>query len=263
MAICSILEKKIPGRDCSFNAPLKEYLSEVQNDDEVLVEGLKASLDDEPDVWIICDLEVRISRSAISNRIIYYRDIFKLKGAGLRVPYMVYRHTEEKDYALLIVRDKPAGYLYARGYYYCMSEPSGEYYDCRNDIVEISPETSEEIVSIWQKMKTEKSGVIQRQIDRRYFATYDALMEEALKAAAALKLLAEEDLPRIRERSETIGYFVSRWFLLKKVVYVQYMVNRKILSEIHENDIKKQRNQAKLNADAVEFISYRNLWTLE
>ncbi|MBR2793962.1 MAG: hypothetical protein IKE16_04875, partial [Solobacterium sp.] len=67
----------------------------------------------------------------------------------------------------------------------------------------------------------------------------------------------------IRERSETIGYFVSRWFLLKKVVYVQYMVNRKILSEIHENDIKKQRNQAKLNADAVEFISYRNLWTLE
>ncbi len=263
MAICSILEKKIPGRDCSFNAPLTEYLSTAQNEDEVLLEGLKAILEDEPDVWIICDLEIKISRSAISNRIIYYRDIFKLKGAGLRVPYMVYKHTEERDYALLIVRDRPAGYLYARGYYYCMSEPSGEYYDCRNDIVEISPATSDEIVSVWKKMKTEKSGVIQRQIDHREFAAYDALMEEALQAAASLKILAEESLPKIRERSETIAYLVSRWFLLKKVVYVQYMVNRQILAEQHENDIRKQRNQAKMNADAVEFISYRNLWTLE
>ena len=88
-------------------------------------------------------------------------------------------------------------------------------------------------------------------------------MEDALQAAASLKILAEESLPKIRERSETIAYLVSRWFLLKKVVYVQYMVNRQILAEQHENDIRKQRNQAKMNADAVEFISYRNLWTLE
>ena len=263
MAICSILEKKIPGRDCTFNAPLSEYLSTAKTDDEVLLEGLKAILGTDPDVWIICDLEIRISRSAISNRIIYYRDIFKLKGTGLRVPFMVYRHTEERDYALLIVQDKPAGYLYARGYYYCMSEPSGEYYDCRNDIVEIAPETSEEISGVWNKMKTEKSGVIQRQIDRRHFAAYDTLMEEALQAAASLKVMAEESLPGVRERGDLISYLVTRWFLLKKVVYVQYMVNRQILSELHENDIRRQRNQAKLNADAVEFISYRNLWTLE
>lgn len=53
---------------------------------------------------------------------------------------------------------------------------------------------------------------------------------------------------------------VVRWFLLKKVVYVQYMVNKDMLQNVHEGNIKKQRNQAKINADEIPFISYSELW---
>ena len=49
-------------------------------------------------------------------------------------------------------------------------------------------------------------------------------------------------------------------FLLKKVLYVQYMVNKNILNSVHEGNVKKQRNQAKLNADDILFMSYSEMW---
>lgn len=262
MGICSILEKKIPGRDCTFNAPVREYLATDRADDEILCGALRTILETEADIWIICDLRISVSRTAVSNRIIYYRDIFKMKDGAITVPYLLYRHTEERDYALLITGNRTSDYLYARGYYYCMSEPGGEYYDCRNDIVEIAPSSSEEIVTVWNRMKTEKAGVIQRQLDRQKWPDYDTLFQEALATASALKLDAGETLHGLQQRDQQIRCYVSRWFLLKKVVYVQYMVNRQILTSVHGGDTRLQRNQAKQNADSVEFISFRNLWEI-
>jgi hypothetical protein len=262
MGICAILEKKIPGRDCTFNAPVREFLDTMPEENEMLRGALERMLETEQDIWIICDLSITVSRTAVSNRIIYYRDIFKMKEEAMKVPYLIYRHTEERDYALLIVMNEPSSYLYARGYYYCMSEPGGEYYDCRNDIVEIAPETEDDIVSVWESMKKEKSGVIQRRLDRKNFASYDELFREALETADALKAEAEEKLKGVQQRDALIRHYVSRWFLLKKVVYVQYMVNRQILSSVHDGDSRMQRNMAKQNADAVVFISFRNLWEI-
>ena len=53
------------------------------------------------------------------------------------------------------------------------------------------------------------------------------------------------------------------WFLLKKVLYVQYMVNKSILNTVHEGNVKKQRNQAKLNADEISFLSYSEMWRMQ
>ena len=38
------------------------------------------------------------------------------------------------------------------------------------------------------------------------------------------------------------------------------MVNKDMLQNVHEGNIKKQRNQAKINADEIPFISYSELW---
>ena len=42
----------------------------------------------------------------------------------------------------------------------------------------------------------------------------------------------------------------------------QYMVNKDILNNVHEGNVKKQRNQAKLNADQVLFLSYSDMYRL-
>ena len=49
---------------------------------------------------------------------------------------------------------------------------------------------------------------------------------------------------------------------MKKVLYVQYMVNKDILNSVHEGNIKKQRNQAKLNADEISFLSFSEMWRI-
>jgi hypothetical protein len=38
------------------------------------------------------------------------------------------------------------------------------------------------------------------------------------------------------------------------------MVNKNILNTVHEGNVKKQRNQAKLNADEITFMSYSEMW---
>ena len=40
------------------------------------------------------------------------------------------------------------------------------------------------------------------------------------------------------------------------------MVNKNILNTVHEGNVKKQRNQAKVNADEVTFLSYSEMWRL-
>ena len=69
-----------------------------------------------------------------------------------------------------------------------------------------------------------------------------------------------EQLREAQDKEACIYSLVVRWFLLKKVVYVQYMVNKDMLQNVHEGNIKKQRNQAKINADEIPFISYSELW---
>ena len=88
-------------------------------------------------------------------------------------------------------------------------------------------------------------------------------MKTASKEAAnALKLEAMEKLPELEDRTNAIYHYVTNWFLLKKVLYVQYMVNKNILSSIHENNIKKQRNQAKLNSEEIDILSFSEMWRL-
>ena len=41
------------------------------------------------------------------------------------------------------------------------------------------------------------------------------------------------------------------------------MVNKEILNTVHEGNVKKQRNQAKLNADQIQFLSYSDMYRLQ
>ena len=267
MAIYSILSEKIDsrknGQDCVFNGYLEDYLSmEGDNLDPVLKNAFAAIQEKENDVRIVVDMRSVINRDAISNQIIRYKDIFKLTGKPLVYPYILYFTKNEEDPALLVVPYTAYGYILAKGMYYCMTEPGSEFIDCKNEIVAVSFENSEDIVRTFEELSTNRAGAIQRRLDNQNYENYEVLKEAAIKASQDIRQNALELLTDIEDRTRYIYDYVVNWFLLKKVLYVQYMVNKNILKTVHDGDVRKQRNQAKTNADEVEFLSYSEMWRI-
>ena len=261
MAVFDGLAGMIAGQQCSYNGMLSDYLKENEVADEALLQAFKTISSTDPDVRIVTDLKGSVKLDNISNRIIHYRDISKLVGNPVVYPYLIYARYGEADQAMLVLPYEEGGYLYARGYYYCMSEAGSLFYEDRNEILEICTPNPDEIVQSWERLKKEKAGLIQRQLDRACFKNYDELNAKAIEAGEALKARAAAELVEAEDKAPLIASYVVRWFLLKKLVYVQYMVNKHIRSSIHDGDIHKQRNQARINADEIPFMSYRSMWT--
>ena len=153
-------------------------------------------------------------------------------------------------------------FIYAKGYYYCMTEPGSPFIDCKNEIVAVTSDKASRITDAYSKLFTMKAGALQRSIDRDYFKNYDELKALAVEAANKQKEEAPAVLTALEDRTAQIYRYVINWFLLKKVLYVQYMVNKNILNTVHEGNIKKQRNQAKTNADEIGFLSFSEMWRL-
>ena len=265
MAIIAILDLQLDdrhdGNDCVFNGYLEDYLSLYEKDlDPILKQAFSTIESKHPDVKVCFGLKSEISKDAISNQIIRYKDVFKLEGKPLVYPYLLYGEKEGEERALLVLPYTEAGPLYAKGYYYCMTEPGSAFIDCKNEIVAMSSNQPEKIAETFERLFTEKAGAIQRALDGEVYKNYDELKEKALAASEAQKEEAKNLLPDLEDRNNVINQHIVNWFLLKKILYVQYMVNKDILNQVHEGNIKKQRNQAKLNADEVSFLSYSEMW---
>ena len=84
--------------------------------------------------------------------------------------------------------------------------------------------------------------------------------KEALRISNKMHDEAFDKLKDVEDKYEMIREYIVKWFLLKKVLYVQYMLNKDFLTNVHEGNVRKQRNQAKINADEIAFISYSSLW---
>ena len=265
MAITAILDSKLDtrhnGDDCTFNGYLEDYLNMEDTDlDPDLRQAFTQIQADEPDTKICVNLRSEINNDAISNQIIRYKDVFKLQGKPLIYPYILYISKDGQDRALLAVPYSEYGFIKAKGLYYCMTEPGGEFIDCKNEIVAISTNKPEAITRTFAGLFTQRAGALQRGIDGKSFRGYDELKAAAVSAAEALKTEAPAALASLEDRTEQIYEYVVNWFLMKKVLYVQYMVNKNILNSVHEGNVKKQRNQAKLNADEITFMSYSEMW---
>lgn len=267
MTICTILDSQVDhrkdGDDCAFNGFLEDYLNLEQSLDETLKEAFEGILEIDKDVKICVGLRDAVNKDAISNQIIRYKDVFKLEGKPLAYPYILYMDQEGTQRALLVVPYSEYSYIYAKGYYYCMTEPGSKFIDCKNDIVAISSNDKDQIIDAYRRLFSMRAGALQRSLDRNYFKNYDELKEACLDAAAKQKEEAVKVLAPIEERTPYIEQYIVNWFLLKKVLYVQYMVNKNLLNSRHDGNVKKQRNQAKVNADEVSFMSFSEMWRIE
>ena len=265
MAITAILSSKLDssnnGDDCVFNGYLEDYLNLEDTDlDPVLREAFIRIQESAVETRICVGLRSEINNDAISNQIIRYKDVFKLNGKPLIYPYILYLQKEDQERALLAVPYSKYGFIKAKGLYYCMTEPGSEFIDCKNEIVAVCADNADAIVKAFEGLFTQRAGALQRSIDGKFFRNYDELKAAAIEAADELKKGAPDVLAALEDRTEQIYEYVVNWFLMKKVLYVQYMVNKNILNSVHEGNVKRQRNQAKLNADEITFMSYSEMW---
>ena len=267
MAVYSLLYEKKDLRkdseDCDFNGFLEDYVGQDQvTVDPVIKEAFGMIMEKYPDVKICAGLKEPVSKEAISNQIIRYKDIFKLQGKPVVLPYMLYAKNGDEERAMMVVPYSEYSFIYAKGLYYCITEPGSEMIDCKNEIVAVTSDQPQVIADAFTSMFKQKCGALQRNLDSRYFRNYDELKEKVYAAAEELKAEAQTEMPGIVERNPKIYTYIIRWFLMKKVLYVQYMVNKNILNSVHEGNVRKQRNQAKVNADAIKFLSYSEMWRI-
>jgi len=262
MAIYELLTKiddlRKGGSGCEFNGYLEDYLETIA-DDHKLKPLFRSLFELENDLKIIVNLRVSISKDSISNQIIRYKDIFKLENDPIRCGYIVYLEKDQQERALLIYDGE---YAVAKGIYYTMTEPFNTFQPAKNEMVAISTGNDEHIISVFKRLFVYRAGGLQREIDRKNFSTYSDIKERILKYANELKetVYAQLEAANEEDYENIIINHIVQWYLIKKFLYVQFMVNKDILKNEFEGNVKKQRNQAKINADQVPFVSFSEMW---
>ena len=265
MAVYRIINEKDSGLfHASTNHFYNGFLTEfVDNDSEytefhTLFNRLLAVKND---LRICVDLPVKINHKTISNQIIRYKDSFKLPEGYLRVPVMLYWQDGEQERALALLTST---YIEAKGCYYCMTEPDTEFSECRNEILTmcLKEKYTEDIFKAFNEMIEGKRavGAIQRYYDHRYLGTVDEMKDECVRLSNEIFEDAKNKVVGLEERNDVIYNAILRAFLIKKALYVQYMMSKDLLTNRHEGDVKKQRQFAKAYADEVPIVSLSALW---
>lgn len=242
------------GTDCDFNGYLEDYISTINESDKDY-QDLNVLLAIDPEAKVCVNYAADISSTSVSNTIIRYKDIHNLLGKPLRIPYIVYTKRNNRERALLLANE----YVIAKGYYYAVTETGAELEEYKNDILALGLKDSELISNAYSRLFTTRIGFIQRDVDRMMYSEYDQMYAKAKEIADHLRETIFDTLKATDNQEYVIRETVSTWFVLKKFVYVQYMVDKRNLKERHEGNMKAQRNQAKIYADNIRYISIPEL----
>lgn len=247
------------GELCEFNGYLEDYLNQTSEEDKEH-QILKTLFELNNDLKVVHNLKVSLSKTSISNQIIRYKDINKIGEYPLCIKYIVYG--KENDVAKAIIFDEE--FIYAKGLYYVLSEEPSPFNALRNDIIVLSlNDEIEDIKSFYSELFKTKTSSLQRRIDQKHLNNWEDTLEKVLKLGSDLEVSSKEEVLNDRKnRNNIINGAISKWYLLKKFTYVQYMVNKDILNTVHEGNIKAQRNQAKINSDKIRFVPLSSLWRL-
>lgn len=246
---------------CEFNGYLEDYLA--VNSECEHAEMFEQILAISANLKIIVGLRLDIRHDVITNRIIRYKDAFKNAEKAIHYPYVIYgKNNNDEERAIILCGNSKEEYLLGKGLYYCLCEPDSIFDKDRNELISCGYENA---VDSAKKLFEEnlKTGAVQRKLDQVQFTSYDELYKVGLAYATSIKDNLKDALANKteEERHALIKSFIVSWFLIKKVVYVQYMMNKSLLGT-HNNNIKEQRTIAKQNADSIPFCSFKEMWRI-
>lgn len=257
--LTEIADERKGDHACAFNGFLEDYLETIE--ESPLREKLKALEALNPDFRIMVGYRFNIQAEAVSNQIIRYKDITKLPAHPFSLPLFVYGNdVNEEAVGFILSTPENNSYAILKGLYYAITENKALLEPLRNNVV-VSHLSDDELKVLTQLYKRElKGGAAQRLIDAMHYKDLDDLKAQIKAEAEAIQVKIREDFQEHKHRAPLIYKAVTSWFLMKKVLYVQTMMNRHLLEKECGGDVKKQRHQAKLNADSVTFIAYSELW---
>ena len=273
MAIYDILNevKDIRGDNegiCTFNGFLEDYLSliEEEEDKKDCYTILDRLFQEDSNLKIAVDLHLNINKEAIANQIIRYKDSFKLPHGTITCPYVVYGKFDDYQKAVILTIGGQEEYILSKALYYVISEPENEYEGTRNEIIatSVNVDTIDRMMDSVKAffIQNKKAGIVQRRLDGVVFENYNQMYDMAKAMSDYQQEHLEEIIEASEQRDETINQLIAKWFLLKKFSYVQYMMDKNNLNQVHEGNVKKQRQVAKEKCDAIGFVSYSELWRL-
>lgn len=263
MSLIDVLKEVGDTRSGSKNSLFNGFLEDFLNQENAQYSDiLQPILELDGDCRIIYQYKSGINPKVVSNQIIRYKDAFKLPSRSLNVEMILYSENDGSPFALIL---SDYDYIISKGLYYCLTEQDALLEAFRNDVLVMSLNSDDDCASYFALlMRGEKRiGAIQRQLDQLVFQSFAQLKPQIIA-------LAEQKAEAIRQQFEVypqtraphIHQAVATWFLLRKVMYVQYMVDKKELNEVNLGDIKVHRQKAKENTDEVLFIPYSDMWRM-
>lgn len=254
-----IKDVKHEGTLCDFNGYLEDYLGLI-NEENPNFELLNGIFELDNDFRIIENLKIQINKESISNQIIKYRDVYKISDNAIIIKYVLYSKNINEGKAFIFDDE----FIFAKGLYYILTEDP-KYYEYRNDLLTFS--LKDDYLSVKNSIRSlqnNKIGKVQKDIDQRFIKNYEEGLALAIQISEDLSTNIFENIKNDRKnKARYIEENIVKWFLLKKFLYVQYMINKNILNQVHEGNVKKQRNQAKLNAEKIRFVPLSSLWREE
>ena len=264
--LSACLDERNEGAVCKFNGYVEDYLNYIEDNENK--DDLKAILKQfysmDEGCRIITQLAINSNQDAIANQIIRYKDVSKLPLNFFKVPYLIYLKHDEIELGVIFNLGNCEEAMYVKGSYFVLSEPGNQYEDLRNDLVSIVfnkdlLEKQFQILTTYFEGKA-KAGHVQRLIDQCMFKSLDDMVEKAKVAGNRLCVEEIEKLKEIADPRDTIYECIKKWYYLKKFVYVQTMMDKNRLNTVYEGNSKRQRAEAKSNADAINYISFSECW---
>ena len=267
MSISALLKEVQDSRNdsqqSSFNGYLEDYLFELDKE-HYLYDRFLEIVKVYPDLRVLVDFRFNINKDVIANQIIRYKDAFKVPKRAWSCAFLLYGKTNnDNDFAIVLQGNKKEEYYLAKGIYYSLTEQKGFLSDYRNNILAVSGEANQLTTKIvHQIIEQEKTiGAIQREIDQSMFNNNDDLLKQVQSLSDKIKENINQNIAAAKNKQALIYEAIVSWFLLKKMLYVQTMVDKELQASL-DNDIKKVRHKAKENADSLEFIPLSQMWRM-
>lgn len=191
----------------------------------------------------------------IANQIIRYKDSQKVNPSFFEGPLFIYH----QDQVLLIASSKDH-YLKAKGAFLVYTEAQGLLENKHNSSLVIHADHPDFKSIVDQFFSSEKSaGYLQRRVDKDVYTSFEELLRLAQDEGTSLMNTVYDRMTEDTKEA-IIHQTILHWYLLKKLLYVQTMMNTKLLQSDCQGDMRILRNRAKHHADLIPFIMYSELW---
>lgn len=263
VTLTQILDQRKGNPNCEFNGFLEDYVASLE-EDHPQIQLFRKILEKNCDFRILVHYRFNINHELISNQIIRYKDIQKIPAYQFDLPYLVYGQNEDKELCgLILLEGKEDAYILAKGYYLALTEQGSILEAVKNQCVSCNTEHPN-LFKAMDKLHDDhlKAGAVQRMLDSDIFCNYQDLLEVVQGVSIKVQNKVKDFIKSVENKEAVIYPAVVHWFLLKKMVYVHTMMNRNLLLQDCEGDVRKQRHLAKLNSDHVQFLMYSEMWRM-